>query len=374
MEKIKTAVIGCGKVGHFHARAFQACPESELVACLGRDMKKTEEFAAIYGIRAFTDLETMVRETGVQAVSICTPHPNHADIAVRCCELGLHIAIEKPLAASLEDCDAIIEAAKKNNVVGTTICQRRFYKPAQRVKKAIDDGKLGKPILGTVNMLGWRDMAYYRSDPWRGTWKGEGGGVLINQAPHQIDLLLWYMGEVEELYGMWDTLNHPELEVEDTAACVIRFKNGAIGNIVVSNSQNPALFGNVRVHGSNGASVGVQTDGGAMFIAGVSGIAEPPVNDIWTVEGEADQLEAYKAADREFFTSVNSTDYFHTEQLSDFLKAIQTGTSPLITLEAGRQTVELITGIYRSMRDGKPVRFPLKPEHGTDFDGRLKNV
>ena len=374
MEKIKTAVIGCGKVGHFHARAFQACPESELVACLGRDMKKTEEFAAIYGIRAFTDLETMVRETGVQAVSICTPHPNHADIAVRCCELGLHIAIEKPLAASLEDCDAIIEAAKKNNVVGTTICQRRFYKPAQRVKKAIDDGKLGKPILGTVNMLGWRDMAYYHSDPWRGTWKGEGGGVLINQAPHQIDLLLWYMGEVEELYGIWDTLNHPELEVEDTAACVIRFKNGAIGNIVVSNSQNPALFGNVRVHGSNGASVGVQTDGGAMFIAGVSGIAEPPVNDLWTVEGEADQLEAYKAADREFFTSVNSTDYFHTEQLSDFLKAIQTGATPLITLEAGRQTVELITGIYRSMRDGKPVRFPLKPEYGTDFDGRLKNV
>jgi predicted dehydrogenase len=223
-------------------------------------------------------------------------------------------------------------------------------------------------------MLGWRDMAYYHSDPWRGTWKGEGGGVLINQAPHQIDLLLWYMGEVEELYGMWDTLNHPELEVEDTAACVIRFKNGAIGNIVVSNSQNPALFGNVRVHGSNGASVGVQTDGGAMFIAGVSGIAEPPVNDLWTVEGEADQLEAYKAADREFFTSVNSTDYFHTEQLSDFLKAIQTGGTPLITLEAGRQTVELITGIYRSMRDGKPVRFPLKPEYGTDFDGRLKNV
>ena len=106
--------------------------------------------------------------------------------------------------------------------------------------------ELGKPILGTVNMLGWRDMAYYHSDPWRGTWKGEGGGVLINQAPHQIDLLLWYMGEVEELYGLWDTLNHPELEVEDTAACVIRFKSGAIGNIVVSNSQNPALFGNVR--------------------------------------------------------------------------------------------------------------------------------
>lgn len=372
MKKIKTAVIGCGKVGHFHARAFQACENSELVACWGRNLEKTQAFAAQYGIRAYTDLKKMVEETGVEAVSICTPHPNHAALAVECCRLGLHVAIEKPLAASLEDCDAIIAAAKENGVTGTTICQRRFYRPAMRVRQAIQDGKLGRPILGTVNMLGWRDMAYYNSDPWRGTWAGEGGGVLINQAPHQIDLLLWYMGEVDELFGMWDTLNHPQLEVEDTAAAVIRFKNGALGNIVVSNSQNPALFGNVRVHGENGASVGVQTDGGAMFIAGVSGIAEPPVNDLWTVAGEAEKLAEYQAEDRAFFNSINSTDYFHIQQLSDFLNAIETGTQPLITLEDGRRTVELITGIYRSMRDGKPVKFPLRPEHGDDYDGRLR--
>lgn len=371
MERIKTAVIGCGKVGHFHAHAFQQCEESELVACLGRSMEKTSAFAAQYGIRPYTDLEAMVRETGVQAVSICTPHPDHAALAVECCKLGLHVAIEKPLAASLEDCDAILAAARENGVTGTTICQRRFYRPAQRLKRAIDDGKLGQPILGTVNMLGWRGMDYYRSDPWRGTWQGEGGGVLINQAPHQIDLLLWYMGEVDELYGMWDTLNHPELEVEDTAAAVIRFKSGALGNIVVSNSQDPALFGNVRVHGSNGASAGVQTDGGAMFIAGVSGIAEPPVNDLWTVPGEADRLEQYRREDSEFFNSIDSTYYFHTRQIEDFLQAIQQGRQPLITLEDGRRTVELITAIYRSMRDGRPVKFPLLPEHGTDFDGRL---
>jgi predicted dehydrogenase len=239
-----------------------------------------------------------------------------------------------------------------------------------RVKKAIDDGKLGKPILGTVNMLGWRDMAYYQSDPWRGTWKGEGGGVLINQAPHQLDLLLWYMGEIDELYGVWDTLNHPGLEVDDTAAAIIRFKNGAIGNIVVSNSQNPALFGNVRVHGENGASVGVQTDGGAMFIAGVSGIAEPPVNDLWTVAGEEDMLDTYKKEDSDFFNSVDSIHYFHIQQLNDFLSAIQEGRKPLITLEDGRRTVELITAIYRSNRDKKPIKFPLVPEHGTDYDGR----
>ena len=371
MERIKTAVIGPGKVGHFHAKAFQESPYSELVACLGRNREKTEAFAAQYGIRPFTDLKTMVRETGVQAVAICTPHPAHAQLAVACCDLGLHIAVEKPLAASLEDCDAILEAADRNHVVGTTICQRRFYRPAMRVKKAIEDGKLGRPILGTANMLGWRDMAYYRSDPWRGTWKGEGGGVLINQAPHQLVLLLWYMGEVDELYGVWDTLNHPDLEVDDTAAAIIRFRNGAIGNIVVSNSQNPALFGNVRVHGENGASVGVQTDGGAMFIAGVSGIAEPPVNDLWTVAGEEDMLDTYKKEDSDFFNSVDSIHYFHIQQINDFLSAIQEGRKPLITLEDGRRTVELITAIYRSNRDKKPVKFPLAPENGTDYDGRL---
>ena len=371
MKKIKTAVIGCGKVGHFHAKAFQSCPNSELVACLARTQEKADAFAAQYGIRGYIDLETMVRESGVEAVAICTPHPAHASVAVACCKLGLHILVEKPLAATLQDCDAIIAAAKESGVVGATVCQRRFYRPSLRLKQAIDQGKLGRPILGTVNMLGWRDMDYYRSDPWRGTWTGEGGGVLINQAPHQLDLLLWYMGEIDELYGIWDTLNHPELEVEDTAAAVIRFKSGAIGNIVVSNSQNPALFGNVRVHGSNGASAGVQTDGGAMFIAGRSAILEPPVNDLWTVPGEADKLAEYRREDSDYFHSVDSMYHFHTLQIQDFLDAIEQGRSPLVTLEDGRRTVELITAIYRSQRDGRPVKFPLRPEDSSDFDGRL---
>ena len=281
----------------------------------------------------------------------------------------MHIAVEKPLAASLSDCDQIIQAAAKAGVKGTTISQRRFYRPAQRVKQAIEAGKLGKPVLGTVNMLGWRSMDYYASDPWRGTWAEEGGGVLVNQAPHQLDLLLWYMGEVEELFGVWDRLNHPGLEVEDTAMAILRFKSGALGNIVVSNSQNPALFGNVRVHGSNGASVGVQTDGGAMFIAGVSGIAEPPVNDLWTVAGEEALLPQYKQADSDFFQSVDSTYHFHQEQLQDFLQAVLQDREPAISLMDGRRTVELFTAIYRSQRDRAIIRFPLVPE-SEGFDGR----
>lgn len=369
MRKIKTGVIGCGKVGHFHARCFQKLENSEFVGAVGTRPGRGAAFGKEYGVPGFDSLKELVEQTGVEAISICTPHPNHAQYAVEAARLGLHIAVEKPLAASLADCDAIIEAANQAGVTGSTICQRRFYRPAMRVKQAIEDGKLGRPILGTVNMLGWRSMDYYRSDPWRGTWDGEGGGVLVNQAPHQLDLLLWYMGEIEEVFGVWDTLNHPELEVDDTAIAVIRFKSGALGNIVVSNSQNPALFGNVRVHGSNGASVGVQTDGGAMFIAGVSGIAEPPVNDLWTVPGEEDLLPRFKQEDSDFFNAVDSTDYFHREQLRDFLEAIITGREPLITLEDGRRTVELFTAIYRSQRDRAIVRFPLVAEP-EGFDGR----
>lgn len=362
MRKIKTGVIGCGKIGHYHAQCYQQIPNSEFVAACNWNIGRAEEFAEKYGVKAFDSVEQMVKETGVEAVSICTPHPNHAKMAVEAAKLGVHVAIEKPLASTLADCDAIIEAVKEAGVVGSMVCQRRFYRPVQRIAKAIADGKIGKPILGSVNVLGWRDMNYYRSDHWRGTWKGEGGGVLVNQSVHQLDLLLSFMGEIDSLYGMWDTLNHPELEVDDTAVAVIRFKNGALGTISVSNSQNPALFGNVRVHGSNGASVGVQTDGGAMFIAGVSGITEPPVNDMWTVPGEEDMLEIYKKEDSEFFNSVDSNLFFHQEQLQDFVDAIADGREPMVTLEDGRRAVELFTAIYRSQRDKQLIKFPLKPE------------
>lgn len=369
MRRIKTAIVGCGKVGHFHAKCFQALDNSQFVGAVGTRPGRGAAFGKEYGVPGFDSIEALVKATGAEAISICTPHPYHAQYAVEAARLGLHIAVEKPLAASLKDCDAIIAAAKEARVLGTTISQRRFYRPAQRVKQAILDGKLGRPVLGTVNMLGWRSMDYYASDPWRGTWLHEGGGVLVNQAPHQLDLLLWYMGEVDELFGVWDRLNHPDLEVEDTAMAIIRFKSGALGNIVVSNSQNPALFGNVRVHGSNGASAGVQTDGGAMFIAGVSGITEPPVNDLWTIPGEADKLSQYQDEDSAFFNSVDNMYFFHREQLHDFLDAISAGRQPAITLEDGRRTVELFTAIYRSQRDRAIQRFPLV-EEPEGFDGR----
>jgi UDP-N-acetyl-2-amino-2-deoxyglucuronate dehydrogenase len=372
MKKIRTAVIGVGKVTHLHAKAFKNLKDAEFVAVYSRDISKAKMFAAHYGLTPYSDIEEMVHDSHIDVVTICTPHPAHKQVVLQAIQAGAHVLVEKPLASTLEDCDAMIEAAKKRDVLLGTISQRRFYEPVLRVKRAIDAGKIGKPILGTVTMLGWRDENYYKSDPWRGTWNEEGGGVLVNQAPHQLDLLLWYMGPVDELFGYWENLNHPSIEVEDSAIAVIKFKNGGIGNIVVSNSQNPALFGQVHVHGQNGASIGVQTDGGAMFIAGISNITEPPFNDMWTVKGEESLPEKWKKEDADFFSNIDPTSYFHERQFEDFINAVVFQKKPVVDGEEGRKTVELFTAIYRSTRDKKPIRFPLQPEHGTDFDGRLK--
>lgn len=360
MEKLKTGIIGCGKVGDFHAKAFEALENSEFTAVCDNNIERARAFADRYGVKAYDDIEAMIRECGLDVVSICTPHPLHANPAVIAADCGCNVLIEKPLASSLEDCDRIIEAGDRNHVTIGTMVQRRFYRPCMRIHQAIEDGKIGRPVLGMVTMLGWRDKNYYDSDPWRGSWKGEGGGVMVNQAPHQIDLLQWYMGEVDEIYGVWKNLNHPYIEVEDTAVAVIKFKNGGVGNIVVSNSQNPALFGKVHIFGENGAGVGVQTDGGAMFVAGMSSITEAPYNDLWTVAGEENMLETWKREDTDFFNSVDSMYYYHREQIKDFVDAVQKGEQPLVDAREGRKTVEIFTGIYRATETNSVIKFPIK--------------
>jgi predicted dehydrogenase len=360
VQAIKTGLIGCGKVAHYHAAALAALPESKFTAVCGRRIEPTREFAAKYGVAAYDDVATMVRESGVRMVCICTPHPGHAEPTVVAAKAGVHVLVEKPLASSLEDCDLMLAAAKSTGVKLGTFCQRRFYEPCRRIRHAIDEGKIGRPILGSVTMYGWRDQKYYGSDPWRGSWAGEGGGVLVNQAPHQLDLLLWYMGPAVELSGFWANLNHPYIEVEDTAVASVRFASGALGQIIVSNSQNPALYGKVMVHGHNGASIGVQTDGGAMFIAGMSTITEPPINDVWTIRGEEHLRQEWQHKDAELFRGIDPIVHYHSAQIRDFLQAIMEDRDPLITGDDGRRTVELFTAIYQSQSTGAVVRFPIR--------------
>lgn len=366
------AILGCGKVAHLHAKAIQNLPNARLAGVWSRSKSTAETFAVQYKVPFYTKIDELIQNENIDLAIVCTPHPFHLEPAEIAAANGANILIEKPLASTLEDADKIIEVCKNAGVKLGVISQRRWYAPVKRVKDAIDAGKIGKPIFGTINMLGWRDKNYYDADEWRGTWKMEGGGVLVNQAPHQLDILLWLMGEIDEVYGIWKNLNHPYIEVEDTAVAIVKFKNGGIGNIIVSNSQKPGIYGKVHVHGENGASVGVQTDGGAMFIAGVPGYIEPPFNDIWTVKSEENLLEKWKTEDSEFFKTIDPMVYYMERQIEDFLDAIENDRKPLVTGEDGRRTVELFTAIYRSTRDNKPVKFPLQPENGNDMDGRLK--
>ncbi len=355
MTPVRVGLIGCGKVGSLHAAAVRSLPEAELAAVCDVSGERAAAFETRYGGRAFTTVDAMLREGRVEAVVIGTPHPLHAAAAIQAAEAGGHVLVEKPMAATLADCDAMVAAADRAGVRLGVISQRRWYEPVARMKRAIDDGKIGRPALGVFTMYSWREPAYYTSDPWRGKWDTEGGGVLVNQSPHQLDLLLWLLGPAAEVCGYWANVNHPTVEVDDTAVAVVRFRNGGLGSIVTSVAQKPGIRTTVHVHGTSGASVGVETDRGATFIAGVSGVTEPPLNDLWTVAGEEHLLPQFQAEDRERFARIDATTHYHALQIRDFLGAIRENRPPLVTGGDGRAVVELFTAIYQSNRDGRPV-------------------
>jgi UDP-N-acetyl-2-amino-2-deoxyglucuronate dehydrogenase len=312
------------------------------------------------GLAPYTDVGSLLRETKPEVVLVGTPHPLHAAPAILALEAGAHVLVEKPLAACLADCDAMLAAARRTGLHLGVISQRRFYEPVRRMKSAIEDGKIGRPVLGLFLMYSWRDAAYYASDPWRGKWLTEGGGVLVNQSPHMLDLLLWFLGPVAEVSGYWANLNHSMVEVEDTAVAVLRFQSGGLGSILASLSQQPGIYTRVHVHGSNGASVGVETDRGATFIAGLTPLAEPPLNDLWTIRGEEHLLPRFQAEDRERFGGIDAATHYHALQIRDFLTAIREGRSPLVTGEDGRAVVELFTAIYRSNQECRPISLPFR--------------
>jgi predicted dehydrogenase len=358
---VRIGLIGCGKVGQIHAAALGAIAEAELVGVCDVSAERAQALAQRYRARGCTDLDEMLCDSKVEAVIIGTPHPLHAAPAIRAAEAGVHVLVEKPLAATLADCDAMLAAAGRAGTLLGVISQRRFYEPVRRMKDAIDAGRLGRPALGVFTMYSWREPAYYQSDPWRGKWDTEGGGVLVNQSPHQLDLLRWFMGPIAEVSGYWANVNHPGVEVDDTAVAVLRFENGGLGAIVTSVAQKPGIYTKVHVHGTSGASVGVETDRGATFIAGMTTVAEPALNDVWTIPGEEHLLSEFQAADRRRFTQIDPTTHYHSLQIQDFLHAVcesrggRQGRPPLVTGEDGRAVVELFTAIYQSNRERRPV-------------------
>lgn len=359
MSAVKTGIIGCGGIARRHADAYATLPQATLVAVCDAVPERARQFAEQYGATAFVDPATMLRESGVQAVSICTPHPLHPPLLVLAAEHGVHAITEKPMGITLEECDRAIAAAQRAGTKQGVIFQRRFWPASRRLRAAIDAGKLGTPVLGSCTVRFSRPPEYYARDAWRGKWASEGGGVLVNQAVHAIDMFQWYLGPIASLSGRWGNLTHPYIEVEDTAIASVRFRNGALGTIEASVSPNRTSysFARIVVYGSNGgwASVTEQPEG------------RVGLNDVWEIPGEEEEgRRRYEAETRrnEFMFESGSAGApvtsYHQLQLEDFLDAILYDRQPLVNGEEGRKAVEIIQAIYRSGQTGQDLPFPLE--------------
>ena len=356
-DEVRFAIVGPGKVAELHGAALGRIPGARLAAVAGRNVPRTTAFALRHGARADRGLDETIERGEVEAVILCTPHPLHAGQAIQAAEAGLAVVVEKPLALDPVDADRVIAAARSSGVVLSVISQRRWYPAVQRVKAAIDDGRVGGAALATLEVLGWRGSEYYAMDAWRGTREGEGGGVLVNQAVHQLDLLCWFLGEPREVDGFTANVNHPEIEVEDTAVAVVRFDAGVLATIVASNSQRPGLWGRIHVHGRGGASVGVETDSGSPFVAGLSE-PSPARNDLWTIPGEEGSPERWAREDAVAIAGLDAESHFHELQLRDIVGAIRDRREPPVSGVEGRRAVALLWAIYEADKTGRRVSIP----------------
>lgn len=346
MSKVRFGIIGTGGIANHHAEGLRALSaQAEIVSCADVQAGRAEAFAAKHGVaHAYDSARALLDAGGIDVVIVCTPHPQHAEPLILAAERGIHGVTEKPFTATLEDADRVLEAAHKHGTMLSVMGQRRWMPAAQRIRQAIDAGKLGSHIiLGESYCEMWRGPEYYARDAWRGRWDTEGGGVLMNQSPHNIDYLLWYMGPAEEIFGYWGNINHPYVEIEDNAVAVIRFKSGGLGILKGSVSMNPPR----RIHG-----VTLVGAAGPTVSVDVWDFAEGQ-NDIWTIPGEEGLREEWQRQDKE--AGAGGLPNFHAHQLRDIIEAVQQGRPPAVTGEDGRAVVAIIQGVYESGRTGRPV-------------------
>ncbi|HVJ83775.1 MAG TPA: Gfo/Idh/MocA family oxidoreductase, partial [Planctomycetia bacterium] len=294
-------------------------------------------------------VEELLSRKDVQVVNICTPSGAHLDPAVAAAAAGKHVVVEKPLEITLERCDRIIEACRKAGVKLCTIFPSRFGDANQALRRALDSGRCGTPTLADPTVKWWRPQSYYDDGAWRGTWALDGGGALMNQAIHNVDLLQWLMGPVKEIAAFTATRAHERIEVEDTAAAVLRFASGAIGTIEAATSAFPGLLKTIAVHGDKGSAAVEQERLVTWQFA-----EELPTDAALREKLGAAGSSTGGAADPKAISFEG-----HRRQLEDFAQAIRAGRAPLVDGAEGRRSVEIILGIYKSQQTGAVVKLPL---------------
>jgi predicted dehydrogenase len=338
---MRFAIIGIGNIAPIHAAAIRGVPEAELVAVATRDRARGSAFVAQNGGTWFADYEQLLAQAKPDVVAICTPHDLHAPMTLAASQAGAHVLCEKPMARNVAECDAMIAACGRAGVKLGVAFQGRFEPLSVRLKGALEDGRLGRLLWSSANTLWHRTDAYYRSGPWRGTWAHEGGGVLINQAIHAIDLLIWLAGLPDRVIARTRTLNH-SIEVEDAALAILEYGDGRLGLIQATTIAHPGYPERLEFFGSAGSVI--YNKGQARL---EWRLAEPP-------QEYTDEAEVSSGAAR----PMDITTAGHTALYNDFADAIRTGRSPLVDGREGRRSVSLVEAIYRSAESGGATQLP----------------
>ncbi len=342
-------IIGCGMISNFHAKAIDELRGVKLVACYDGRPESAVRLAESTGCRAYPTLEAMLADPQVHVVTVCTPSGAHCDPAIAAARAGKHVIVEKPLEITLKRCDAIIDACERNHVTLSTIFPSRFHQSNQQLREAIAAGRFGRVTLAEAYVKWYRSQAYYDSGAWRGTWQLDGGGALMNQAIHNVDLLNWLVGPVVEVSAYTATLAHERIQVEDTAVATLRFASGALGVIEASTAAYPGYLKRLEIHGSTGSAAIEEEDIVAWDFAG---------------KGRGDAAVKRQMAERKSGGGGASDPsaighHAHAAQFRDVLNAIRTKQAPAVDGREGRRAVEIILAIYKAAEIGRPVRLPL---------------
>lgn len=343
------AIVGTGMISRYHAQAIAAIPNARLVGCFNHNPERATTFAEEFGCQAYSSLDEMLANPEVQIVTICTPSGAHLEPALAAAKAGKHLLVEKPLEVTLERCDAIIKACEEAGTLLGSILPSRFSPANLALKKAIEAGRFGRLTLGDTYVKWWRTQAYYDDGGWRGTWALDGGGAFMNQAIHNVDLLYWFMGDVQEVCGLTSTLAHERIEVEDVGNAVVRFRNGALGTLEASTSVYPGLLKKTEIHGTTGSAI-IEQDSILLWNFETP---LPEDEDLLARYGQGNEVTG-GAADPKAISFIG-----HQRQFEDFIAAIQEHRLPLIDGFEGRKSVELILAIYESSKTGKRVTLPL---------------
>lgn len=345
-------IIGCGMIANFHSKAIEDTRGAKLVACFDKFPASADRLAKSTGCTAYHDLDEMLADPAIDIITIGTPSGAHMEPAIAAIRAGKHVIIEKPLEITLKRCDKIIAEAEKAGVLVSTIFPSRFHDSSITMKKAMNAGRFGKLTGGDAFVKWFRTQEYYDSGAWRGTWELDGGGALMNQAIHSVDLLTWLMGPVAEIRSQIALLAHKRIAVEDHAVATLRFENGALGIIEASTAIYPGYLKRIEIHGTTGSAMLEEED------LVKWDFAKSRVSDKKIFEAMENQKSGGGgAADP---TAIGH--HGHARQFADVIKAIKKGTSPAIDGYEGRRSVEIILAIYKAAETGRAITLPLKSD------------